>query len=97
MLKNHSDLDDPRVGVRAVSPVPEPPLQHPTSPQPEGDRERAHRNYYQQLLDIVLLEQIDGQISRVGSFCRNVGCQRLIAALGNFRRKYNKAKQLKAC
>lgn len=86
-------LDDPRVGVRAVSPSPEPPSEHSTSPQPERNQERAL--IATTIPDIVLVTQIDGQVVGVESFCQNIegksvlaACQRLIAALRNFRRQY---------
>ena len=99
MLKNHTDFDDPRVGVRAVSASPKSAFQDSICSQSKRDRKKNHRTYHLQLLNAAILMEIDDQLINVESFCRNVeqepvltACQRLIAILENFRRKYNKAK-----
>ena len=104
MLKRYSDLDDSRVGVEAASLSSEPIPQSSTSPQPKRNPQRDPRNYDQQLRDIIPIRDIDSQLAEIETFCRKVremsiqaACQDLIVALENFRSKYNKAQQFKAC
>ena len=99
MLNIHSDLDDSRVGSEAVLQISESLPQRLSSPQSE-DLERADREY-QQLLDIMLVREIDGQLVELGSFCRprteysiQSACEILIATLTEFRRKYNKNRNI---
>ena len=104
MLKRYSDLDDSRVGVKAASLSSEPLPQPSISPQSKRDSQRNARDYDQQLYDITLMREIDSQLAEVATFCREVqetsiqaACQDLIVALENFRSKYYKAQQFKAC
>lgn len=51
----------------------------------------ANRNYYQQLLDITLLREIDGQLIELKSFYHPKSEKSLQSACeAEFRRRYNK-------
>lgn len=97
ILNVYTNLDDSRVRLEIVFQVSKSLSQRSSNPQSKKNESEINRNYYQQLLDITLLKEIDKQLIKLESFYQNkmkksirFACDNLIITLIAFRRKFNK-------